>query len=117
MPEYASAHVVSRLSEQALRIIVAGDLRSQFPVLSVCFLLRCSLFVSVLPPSPPPTRYSVNRKVVEKVDMPFPKDADDVPGRTKMKGRSVQRPPRPEGEVEEEVEQRESENQEEGGLL
>ncbi|CAM9941216.1 unnamed protein product [Ascophyllum nodosum] len=40
----------------------------------------------------------------EKVDipddddpLPFSQDADDVPGRKKMKGRSVQRPPRPEG--------------------
>ncbi|CAM9503527.1 unnamed protein product [Laminaria digitata] len=41
----------------------------------------------------------------EKVDMPsadevmpFAMDSDFVPGRTKMRGRSVQRPPRPDGE-------------------
>lgn len=29
--------------------------------------------------------------------MPFALDSDYVPGRTKMRGRSVQRPPRPDG--------------------
>lgn len=50
--------------------------------------------------SPLQTRYSVNKKVVEEVDMPFPIDAEGVPGRTKMRGRRVQRLPRPEGELE-----------------
>lgn len=78
------------------------------------------LMLSVLPPSLPTIRYSVNKKVVEKVDMPFPKDADNVPGRKKMKGRGVQRLPRPEGEgegEEEEEEERIGEFEEEGGLL
>lgn len=56
----------------------------------------------------------MNRKVVETVNMPFPKDADDVPGRKKMKGRKVQRLPRPEGE---EGEERETGNEQEEGLL
>ncbi|CAN0126381.1 unnamed protein product [Ectocarpus fasciculatus] len=42
--------------------------------------------------------YSTNKKVVNKVDMPFAKDAQDVPGRSKMKGRGVQRQPRPDAE-------------------
>lgn len=69
-----------------------------------------------LSPSPR-TRYSVNRKVVEKVDMPFPKDAEDVPGRKKMKGRGVQRPPRPGGEEGEGEDERGVESEEEEGLL
>lgn len=36
--------------------------------------------------------------------MPFPKDADNVPGRKKMKGKQVQRIPRPEDEGEREEE-------------
>ncbi|CBN74710.1 expressed unknown protein [Ectocarpus siliculosus] len=42
--------------------------------------------------------YSTNKKVINKVDMPFAKDAQDVPGRKKMKGKGVQRRPRPDGE-------------------
>ncbi|CAB1109169.1 unnamed protein product [Ectocarpus sp. CCAP 1310/34] len=42
--------------------------------------------------------YSTNKKVINKVDMPFAKDAQDVPGRKKMKGKGVQRQPRPDGE-------------------
>ncbi|CAM9810247.1 unnamed protein product [Ectocarpus sp. 12 AP-2014] len=42
--------------------------------------------------------YSTNKKVINKVDMPFAKDAQDVPGRKKMKGKGVQRQPRPAGE-------------------
>lgn len=30
--------------------------------------------------------------------MPFAQDSEDVPGRTRMKGKRVQRTPRPEGE-------------------
>ncbi|CAM9440081.1 unnamed protein product [Scytosiphon promiscuus] len=60
--------------------------------------------------------YSVNKKVVHKVDMPYPKDADDVPGRKKMKGKRVQRPPRPEGEKNEEGDAWETESQTEVGL-
>lgn len=61
-------------------------------------------------------RYSVNKKVVHKVDMPYPKDADDVPGRKKMKGKRVQRPPRPEGEEDEEGDGWETESQPDVGL-
>ncbi|CAN0510416.1 unnamed protein product, partial [Ectocarpus sp. 8 AP-2014] len=39
--------------------------------------------------------YSTNKKAINKVDMPFAKDAQDVPGRKKMKGKGVQRQPRP----------------------
>lgn len=70
-----------------------------------------------LPRSPPSIRYSVNRKVVETVDMPFPKDADNVPGRKKMKTRRVQRLPRPQGEEDDGEERRALENEEEESLL
>ena len=79
-------------------------------------LVGCAILAADLSPSPR-TRYSVNRKVVEKVDMPFPKDAEDVPGRKKMKGRGVQRPPRPGGEEGEGEDERGVESEEEEGLL
>ena len=37
--------------------------------------------------------------------MPFALDSDYVPGRTKMKGRRVQRPPRPDGGDDAELEE------------
>ncbi len=64
---------------------------------------RCSNCTYAMPPLPP-IRYSDNKKVEDKVDMPFPKDANNVPGRKKMKGKQVQRGPRPEGESEGEEE-------------
>lgn len=63
-----------------------------------------------------PTRYSTNKKVINKVDMPFPKDARDVPGRKKMKGKGVQRQPRPDGEEGRGGEGVETENEPEADL-
>lgn len=51
--------------------------------------------------------------------MPFPVDAKGIPGRKKMKGRGVQRLPRPEGELEEngEADGWDIESEAEGGVL
>lgn len=51
---------------------------------------------------------SLRSSYAEKVDIPeeedeaipFPQDSEQVPGRRKMKGRSIQRLPRPHGESE-----------------
>lgn len=50
-------------------------------------------------------RYSQKVEVSEDDTpaLPFPQDAEFVPGRKKIKDRSVQRPPRPEGEEEKET--------------